>query len=115
MAKTNKIDEREICSICKCTTGISQRNTRRLPNGTLAEHHCINNKILKEIIIPIKKVASFTCLSLLNPPEQFFQSVAAGIKHIPVGKIEEPLKSMEKISQDIFGRPLQSFLRYPQV
>jgi hypothetical protein len=118
MGKKNKKDDgRSICSLCFCKTGQKQEKLRLLPDGKIAEEECINAKIFKEVIVPVKKVAQllskeFKCLSLKNTPEELFESVAAGMKYIPVGKIEEPLKSMEKISQNIFGRPLQTFLDY---
>jgi len=118
MGKKNRNDDgRKTCSLCFCKTGLKQEKLRLLPNGTIAEEECINNKIFKEVIVPVKKIAQllskeFKCLSLKNTPEELFESVATGMKYIPVGKIEGPLKSMEKISQDIFGRPLQTFLDY---
>jgi len=116
MGKKNANDDgRKTCSLCFCKTGLSQENLKHLPDGSIAEKECINQMIFKEIIVPVRKVTQllsldFNCLSQQNPPKEFFESVVAGIKKIPAGKIQEPLKSMEKISREIFGTSLQSFI-----
>lgn len=110
--KNGNDDGRKTCCLCFCKTGLKQKKLRLLPDGSIAEEECINEKIFKEVIVPIKKVTQLKCLSLVNPPEELFQSITTGIKEIPVGIIQRPLKSMEKISQEIFGRHFQSFLNY---
>ncbi|OGZ33922.1 MAG: hypothetical protein A2Y98_00390 [Candidatus Portnoybacteria bacterium RBG_19FT_COMBO_36_7] len=117
MGKNNRNhDERKTCSICFCKTGLQQAKVRHLPNGTIAEEECINNKIFKEVIVPVKKVAQllgkkFDCLSLKNPPEDLFNSIIFSLKDFPIGKIEKPLQNAANISQEFFGKPIQSFLK----
>lgn len=112
----NNEDGRRICSLCSCKTGSRQQKLRNLPDGSIAEEECINNKIFKEVIVPVRNAAQligkkFDCLSLKNSPEDLFGSIIFSLKDFPIGKIEKPLENAAKISEEIFGKPIQSFLK----
>jgi len=109
-----KKEERKVCCLCCCLTGISQKDLRQLPDGSFAEQGCINEKIHREIIQPIKNVIpDIYHPPFSNPPEIILKSLVAGLLTQPLYLAQDFLFRVLDFSENFLGKniALSRFLR----
>ena len=106
--------ERKVCCICNCVVGVSQKGLRQLPDGSFAEQGCINKKIHREIIQPIKNVIpDIYHPPFSNPPEIILRALVAGLVIQPLYLTQDFLFKVLDFSENFLGKNivLSSFLR----
>lgn len=105
----NEGEKREVCCLCFCTMGVSQRDKRKLPNGQFAEESCINKVIFRELIRPIKKFAP----NLNHPPlstsapEAILEGLALSLLTQPaLPWVQDLLSKVLSFSQSFLGKEI---------
>lgn len=108
-------DERKTCCLCHTVCGVSQRDLCVLPNGEVAEERCINKKIFREIIQPLKShIPNINHLSLHNTPESLLNGLAKELSAQPITPlVREYLGKVVDFSSSFLGKEiiLSNFVR----
>jgi len=101
-----KPDEGKVCSLCHTVCGISQRDLHMLPGGEIAEESCIIDKILREIVQPLKAhIPYINHPPLRSSPEVLLNGLAKELSAQPTTPvIQEYLGKVVDFSHLFFGK-----------